>query len=104
MIIVKWSKTYKFLCTKIYKSLPQETDGKIQAAVRESFRGATVLAIAHRLRTVLACDRVIVMADGQVVESGPPAALAADPASAFHAMTTAEASATSNASSLPIPL
>ena len=59
--------------------------------MRAGFAGATVLTIAHRLRTVLDCDRVLVMAAGRIVEDGPPATLAADPASAFHAMARAEA-------------
>ncbi len=52
-----------------------------------------MLTIAHRVRTALDCDRVLVMAAGRVVEDGPPRALAADPASAFHAMARAEAAA-----------
>ena len=61
--------------------------------MRAGFGGATTLTIAHRVRTVLDCDRVLVMAAGRVIEDGPPRALAADPASAFHAMASAEAAA-----------
>jgi ABC-type multidrug transport system fused ATPase/permease subunit len=35
----------------------------------------TVIAIAHRLHTAAAADQVVVMADGRVVEQGPPADL-----------------------------
>jgi ATP-binding cassette, subfamily B, bacterial len=38
----------------------------------------TALIIAHRLSTVLIADRVLVMADGRVVEDGSPARLLAD--------------------------
>ena len=35
----------------------------------------TVIAVAHRLSTVMSFDRVIVLHDGHVVEDGPPQAL-----------------------------
>jgi ABC-type multidrug transport system fused ATPase/permease subunit len=34
-----------------------------------------VLTIAHRLDTIMHCDRVVVLAEGRAVESGPPLAL-----------------------------
>ncbi|MGW2054444.1 ATP-binding cassette domain-containing protein, partial [Streptomyces sp. NPDC001840] len=57
-------------------------DNETQRIVVESTRklSASRLVIAHRLTTVMDADRVIVMADGRVVEQGPPAALLADPA------------------------
>ena len=39
--------------------------------------GRTVVAIAHRLHTAAAADVVVVMADGRIVEQGPPGELAA---------------------------
>ena len=39
--------------------------------------GRTALIIAHRLSTVLIADRVLVMADGRIVEDGSPAELIA---------------------------
>ena len=38
--------------------------------MREICKGRTVFIIAHRLSTVRACDRIIVMNDGSVIESG----------------------------------
>ena len=35
----------------------------------------------------MACDRVMVLGEGRVLEMGPPAELAASPDSLFHAMT-----------------
>jgi len=49
-------------------------------------RGAAVLQVAHDLAAVAAYDRVIVLDRGRVVESGPPAQLLADEASAFSAL------------------
>ncbi|GAB7361957.1 hypothetical protein MBLNU230_g1994t1 [Neophaeotheca triangularis] len=45
---------------------------------RISERGTTVVMIAHRLSTVMAADRVVVVSDGQVVEQGAPRQLAED--------------------------
>ena len=45
----------------------------VDSAMAEAFRDATVLAVAHRLPTVLtSCDRVVVMSEGIVVEQGNP--------------------------------
>jgi ABC-type multidrug transport system ATPase subunit len=38
-------------------------------------RGRTVLAVAHRLSTLAAFDRIIVLRDGRIVEDGSPSAL-----------------------------
>jgi ABC-type multidrug transport system fused ATPase/permease subunit len=47
----------------------------VQAALRTILAGRTALIIAHRLSTVRIADRVLVLADGQVIEDGPPATL-----------------------------
>jgi ATP-binding cassette, subfamily C (CFTR/MRP), member 1 len=47
-----------------------DTDAKIQRTIREHLGDATMLIIAHRLRTVADCDAVVVLQDGAVVE-GP---------------------------------
>jgi ABC-type multidrug transport system fused ATPase/permease subunit len=65
------------------------TDSAIQAALRDAVSGGgggggesgscrrTLLIIAHRLGTVMGCDTVLVLADGRLVEQGPPTELAA---------------------------
>ena len=60
------------------------TDGVIQRVVREQFRRATIMTIAHRLDTVIDYDAVVVMADGRVAESGRPSALLGASDSRFH--------------------
>nr|XP_034987531.1 multidrug resistance-associated protein 6-like [Zootoca vivipara] len=54
-----------------------ETDLQIQATIRTQFRECTVLTIAHRVNTLLDCDRVLVMKSGQVAEFDAPETLIA---------------------------
>ncbi|MFI1645627.1 NHLP bacteriocin export ABC transporter permease/ATPase subunit [Streptomyces avidinii] len=63
-------------------------DNEAQRVVIESTRTlrTTRLVIAHRLSTVMDADRVIVMADGRIVQQGPPAELLADTTGLFHGL------------------
>lgn len=71
-------------------SLDDATAAAMEHVLATHFRGRTVLLIAHRVRTLLACDRVIVMADGRVVEAGVPAALLeSSPAGPFASLVAA---------------
>jgi subfamily B ATP-binding cassette protein MsbA len=56
-------------------ALDSETESLVQQALQELFPGRTVLVIAHRLATVQACDGIIVMSHGRIVERGTHAAL-----------------------------
>ncbi|KAJ2734972.1 hypothetical protein IW152_001954 [Coemansia sp. BCRC 34962] len=53
-------------------NVDHETDNAIQQIVLSSVQKMTVISIAHRLQTVASYDRVFVIDDGQVVESGTP--------------------------------
>ncbi|MGW0392189.1 NHLP bacteriocin export ABC transporter permease/ATPase subunit [Streptomyces sp. NPDC003042] len=61
-------------------------DNETQRVVIESTRtlAATRIVIAHRLSTIMDADRVIAMANGRIVQQGPPAELLADTAGLFH--------------------
>lgn len=61
-------------------------DNETQRIVTTSTRKlrATRIVIAHRLSTVLDADRVVVMAEGRVVQQGAPAELLADTGGLFH--------------------
>lgn len=56
-------------------SLDVENETKVQGALSHLLAGKTVLVIAHRMRTVEAADKIIVLADGRVAEEGTPAEL-----------------------------
>ena len=56
-------------------SLDVENETKVQGALSRLLAGKTVLVIAHRMRTVEAADKIVVLADGQVAEEGSPAEL-----------------------------
>ncbi|KAJ3006603.1 hypothetical protein HKX48_009558 [Thoreauomyces humboldtii] len=56
-------------------SIDYFSDALIQKAIRDNFKHATVLTIAHRLRTICDYDRVLVLADGKVAEYDSPSNL-----------------------------
>jgi ATP-binding cassette subfamily B protein len=51
-------------------SLDAESEGLVQAALDRLMAKRTTLVIAHRLATVLKCDRILVMDQGRIVEEG----------------------------------
>lgn len=53
-------------------SVDNETDARIQTAIRHEFASSTIVCIAHRLRTIIDYDKVLVLEKGQVAEFGSP--------------------------------
>lgn len=51
-------------------SLDSESEGAVQKALLTIMEGRTVIAIAHRLSTLRAMDRIIVMDAGKIIEDG----------------------------------
>jgi ATP-binding cassette, subfamily B, bacterial len=58
-------------------SLDAESETQIAAALTELMRERTTIVIAHRLATVLSCDRILVLDKGRIVEQGTHQSLAA---------------------------
>ena len=77
-------------------SVDNETDHVIQTLIRKQFKDSTVLTVAHRLRTVMDADRILVLDDGRVAELESPDKLLANPSGMLRAMVdaTGETSAT----------
>ena len=68
-------------------SLDVENETKVQEALSRLLAGKTVLVIAHRMRTVEAADRIIVLQDGKVAEEGSPDELLTKKNGVFRRMT-----------------
>ncbi|CAH9078741.1 unnamed protein product [Cuscuta epithymum] len=62
------------------------TDALIQKTIREEFKSCTMLIIAHRLNTIIDCDRILLLDAGQVLEYNTPEALLMNEESAFYRM------------------
>ncbi|TCD60600.1 hypothetical protein EIP91_009818 [Steccherinum ochraceum] len=53
-------------------SVDLETDSKIQETIQTQFQDKTLLCIAHRLRTIISYDRILVMDSGTIAEFDTP--------------------------------
>ncbi|XP_059439550.1 ABC transporter C family member 2-like [Corylus avellana] len=62
------------------------TDALIQKTIREEFKSCTMLIIAHRLNTIIDCDRILLLDAGQVLEYNSPEELLSNEDSAFSKM------------------
>ena len=58
-------------------SLDVENETEVQGALSRLLAGRTVIVIAHRMRTVMAADKVVVLNGGRVAEQGSPQELMA---------------------------
>ena len=72
-------------------SLDVENETKVQGALSRLLAGKTVLVIAHRMRTIEAADKIIVLKDGKVVEEGTPQKLLAKEDGIFRRMAALQA-------------
>jgi ATP-binding cassette subfamily C (CFTR/MRP) protein 1 len=56
-------------------SVDKHTDELMRTVIENEFKSHTVISVAHRLSSLLGCDRVVVMDGGRIVEVGAPDAL-----------------------------
>ena len=62
-------------------ALDNETEAALMSALEQLRAGRTLITVAHRLTTVAACDRVVLILDGRIADIGTYDELAARHAS-----------------------
>lgn len=67
-------------------SMDEETDVLIHRVLEENFASCTVIAVAHKLRSVLKCDKVMLVEEGRIVEYDSPVALLSNKNGRFYKM------------------
>ena len=53
-------------------SFDYRTDLLIQKSLAKSFEGCTLITVAHKIKTILGYDKICVLNDGEIVETGSP--------------------------------
>jgi ATP-binding cassette subfamily C (CFTR/MRP) protein 1 len=56
----------------MHRSLDSASDAVVQRLLRQKFHSHTIIAVAHKLDTILDFDKVVVMNQGALVEYGEP--------------------------------
>lgn len=79
-------KSKLLVVDEMTSSVDSMTEQKVLQVIREEFEDSTVIAVAHRLKTIVDFDKIVVMDDGRVVEVGTPAELLARDDGAFKSM------------------
>ena len=74
------------LFQKIFFNIFSRTDELIQSTLRREFSDCTVIAIAHRLNTIIDYDKIVVMDNGKIVEFDSPSELLSNFESIFKSM------------------
>jgi ABC-type multidrug transport system fused ATPase/permease subunit len=80
------SKAKVLVLDEATASLDAQTDLLIQETIKKNFADLTMLTIAHRLNTIIECDRVMVMDAGKILEFDEPHTLLQDPNGSFRAL------------------
>ncbi|KAM7310865.1 multidrug resistance-associated protein 1 [Ixodes scapularis] len=67
-------------------SVDLATDQLVKETIHSEFKSTTVITIAHKLHTVMDCDKILVLAAGNVLEQGSPKELLETKDGLFFAM------------------
>lgn len=62
---------------EVTSSVDHETDALMQRVIREEFGDCTIIAVAHRLDTLLDFDKIALLSKGELIEFDSPRALLA---------------------------
>ncbi|CAD8163791.1 unnamed protein product [Paramecium octaurelia] len=82
--ILKKSKI--ILIDEATANIDVDTEHKIQETISKAFKNCTVITIAHRINTILNCDKIIVINKGQVQEYGQTKDLLKNEQSTFYSI------------------
>ncbi|KAF9146111.1 hypothetical protein BG015_011695 [Linnemannia schmuckeri] len=77
-------KTKVLILDEATAAVDVETDELIQKTIRKEFKDRTILTIAHRIKTVMDSDKILVLEKGRVEEFEPPQVLLQRPDSHFY--------------------
>ncbi|CAO3565475.1 unnamed protein product [Mortierella alpina] len=77
-------KTKVLVMDEATAAVDVETDELIQKTIKKAFKERTVLTIAHRIKSVMASDKILVLERGRVVEFDAPSKLLKDESSLFY--------------------
>ncbi|QRV93386.1 ABC transporter [Ceratobasidium sp. AG-Ba] len=78
-------------------SMDMKTDERVRKIIHKELKDCTVLAVAHRISTIVDFDLVIVLDDGVIVETGAPQELLSDPGSRFARLAISQGLSTNSA-------
>jgi len=69
-------------------NIDHKTEDIIQKAITNSLKTSTIITIAHRIKTILSYDRIVVLEKGEIIEVGAPSDLIKDESSYFYQLYT----------------
>lgn len=85
-VLLRAQRTSLIALDEASASLDHVSDAALQRVIKESFAHATLVIIAHRLNTIIGCDRILCLDKGSVVEFDHPHVLLQREGSTFAAL------------------
>lgn len=83
-------KTKILILDEATASIDLETNDFVQKTISLQFQDCTVLTIAHRLRTIMNSDKILVLDHGKIVEYDSPSVLLGNEEGVFYGMALSE--------------